>query len=461
MFSLHGLALGACDFCSGGVETLEDVAVSADITSVLVTLPSSYDVQLETYLSTADTADGCPALEIFVWEDGWSVDPVSFSDGQLVVPLSFTCCNYTTGISSTTSRSLLIPASIGAGHTRGTLGIAVGSLVLTYAAAETLPCDYSRQLYVGVTLIVPGSSNAATTTDGFSCEEGCTSNTECALSVRRVADCPVPGRPLTMPSAPPLLAETGHSPEWVSEICGDDSVPPHGTISPESWYAAALGEHASVASFSRASLELMSVGAPPVLLEAVHKSALDEIRHARTAFGLARHFGHTIEGPGALPLPPVLDLSTTLPEIAVRTFHEGCASETLAAALARARLAETEAVEADALRVIVEDEARHAALAWVTIKWAAETGGRGVTSSLAAQRSKLESRASNQTFERDVYRLVIAPWLDSMLQGTWPPSLPDRRESGVIFDTADEILREINKMTAAVVAAFSGTRGNI
>src|SRR5262249_6350017 len=55
----------------------------------------------------------------------------------------------------------------------------------------------------------------------------------------------------------------------------------------EAWTASALFEHASVASFSRVSLELMAAGAPADLVELAHLAALDEIRHARLCFALA------------------------------------------------------------------------------------------------------------------------------------------------------------------------------
>ena len=42
------------------------------------------------------------------------------------------------------------------------------------------------------------------------------------------------------------------------------------------WTRAAQMEHASVAAFSRFSLQLLAVGAPPSLLEDAHRAALDE-----------------------------------------------------------------------------------------------------------------------------------------------------------------------------------------
>ena len=50
------------------------------------------------------------------------------------------------------------------------------------------------------------------------------------------------------------------------------------------------GEHASVASFARHTLQLMTMGAPTTLLIGSQKSALDEIKHAKMCYGIAKSF---------------------------------------------------------------------------------------------------------------------------------------------------------------------------
>ena len=52
----------------------------------------------------------------------------------------------------------------------------------------------------------------------------------------------------------------------------------------------ANGEHASVASFARHTLQLMAMGAPPTLLMGSQKAAMDEIRHAKMCYGIAQTF---------------------------------------------------------------------------------------------------------------------------------------------------------------------------
>jgi hypothetical protein len=136
------------------------------------------------------------------------------------------------------------------------------------------------------------------------------------------------------------------------------------------WLRAALLEHASVASFARFSLELMRYGAPADLLAQSHQAGLDEIEHARLCFALASRYAGTQLGPDELPLGGSIELSTSLADFAEAVALEGCIGETLAAIDAAARLkGTTDPAVATALRVIIDDESRHAMLAWRTIRW--------------------------------------------------------------------------------------------
>ena len=47
------------------------------------------------------------------------------------------------------------------------------------------------------------------------------------------------------------------------------------------WRSNGLAEHASVASFSRHSLQLLALAAPADLVEASHRAAIDEVAHAK------------------------------------------------------------------------------------------------------------------------------------------------------------------------------------
>lgn len=153
----------------------------------------------------------------------------------------------------------------------------------------------------------------------------------------------------------------------------------------EAWARDALLEHASVASFARFSLELLAVGAPPELVEAAHRAAIDEVRHARACFALAGAYRGRPVGPSSFPFEGRVDVSADLAHVAARTVEEGCVGETVAAVLAAEQLAGAAdpAVRA-ALEVIAADEARHAALAWRVVAWAVEAGGERVRAAAAS-----------------------------------------------------------------------------
>lgn len=158
------------------------------------------------------------------------------------------------------------------------------------------------------------------------------------------------------------------------------------------WLADAQLEHASVAAFARASLELLAVGAPAELLAGCAQAGLDEVRHARLCFSLAAAYGGEAMQPG--PLAFALPRAGGLVALACDTFREGCVGETIAAltAMRAARRCEVPAVR-EALAAIAEDEARHAELAWATLAWAVRTGGAEVAEAVAAVAAELRAQA--------------------------------------------------------------------
>jgi hypothetical protein len=152
------------------------------------------------------------------------------------------------------------------------------------------------------------------------------------------------------------------------------------------WLLDACDEYASIAAFARFTMHLVSVGAPPKMIAESQRAALDEIEHARACFALALRYGGRAMGPGTLSLegamPPV-----TLAEIAALTAEEGCVGETLGVLLAEQQLAMTSDPFVRSLLVnahIVEDEARHAELAWRFVAWAVARGGEPVRRAVRA-----------------------------------------------------------------------------
>ncbi len=146
----------------------------------------------------------------------------------------------------------------------------------------------------------------------------------------------------------------------------------------KAWLRDALEEHASIAAFSRLTLYLLSVGAPPDLLIASQRASIDEIQHARSCFALARRCDGRIDGPGPLKVEDaVRDLS--LEELAFLSAQEGCVGETLGVSMAREQFDNaTDPHVRSLLKRLVRDESRHAHLAWRFAAWAIRKGGSPV-----------------------------------------------------------------------------------
>lgn len=138
------------------------------------------------------------------------------------------------------------------------------------------------------------------------------------------------------------------------------------------WLDDALQEHASVAAFARFTMLLLAVGAPPELVGESQRASLDEIRHARDCFALARRYGAKENEPGALGIAGALGNGIVdLRSVVKLAVEEGCVGETLGAAIAEEQL--RVATDPEVRRVlarIARDEARHAELAWKFVAWA-------------------------------------------------------------------------------------------
>jgi hypothetical protein len=160
------------------------------------------------------------------------------------------------------------------------------------------------------------------------------------------------------------------------------------------WLHDALEEHASVAAFARFSILALEVGAPPEIVADSQRASLDEIRHARVCFGLARRYGATHAGPGALRTDDALG-KTSLVELAVLTAQEGCVGETLGALHIERQAALAEAPLQRVLDGIARDEQRHAELAWRFVAWAAQKGGAPLVARVreAIEQASAETRA--------------------------------------------------------------------
>jgi len=146
------------------------------------------------------------------------------------------------------------------------------------------------------------------------------------------------------------------------------------------WARAGCDEHASVAAFSRLSLQLMQLGAPSALLRDVHQAAIDELGHAESCWQLAENFGAPRASVGSFPFHDAVQVNVDLPSLAAAAVREGCLSETLGAHVVSvaAQLAPEADVQATLQRIAVE-EAAHAVLSFRIVAWALQTGGAEVS----------------------------------------------------------------------------------
>jgi hypothetical protein len=202
------------------------------------------------------------------------------------------------------------------------------------------------------------------------------------------------GRPLRDAAGDVVMAETRRRDDWASAAAAASTSGMTAALRTQlgaAWVASAREEHSSVASFARLSLVLLSLGAPADLVRAAHEAALDEIEHARAAFGLASAYLGDGVGPGELAstLPALAEVSFA--SLVTETFVDGCIGETSAAvcAVEAAALARDPVVRR-ILETIAADEQRHAELAWACVAWALREGGDAARRALARAVDRLE-----------------------------------------------------------------------
>ncbi len=193
------------------------------------------------------------------------------------------------------------------------------------------------------------------------------------MSPQRIAS----GRPLVHQGRAVIATRAEHA-AWIDDLSPEVNsidVQTRAALA-QAWLDDALAEHASIASFTRVSMQLLSVGAPPELLEGAHRAAQDEVRHARVCFTLASMYGARWEAPGDLAPDAIRHSTCDRAALAREAILEGCLGEGVAAAVARAS-AETaeDPVVKGVLEGIASDESHHCELAWKILAWCLETGG--------------------------------------------------------------------------------------
>lgn len=228
---------------------------------------------------------------------------------------------------------------------------------------------------------------------------------------------PFLGRPLVADDQARVAEATSRS-DWTIAIMPAISQLPteERAALAEMWARDAASEHASIAAFSRFSLQLMALGAPADLVEAAHLAALDEARHARDAYALASAYAGKEIGPSALDVRGTLDhvADVTLTRLAVETFEHGCVGETIAAWDAREKLAEyNDPTVRDVLARVAADEERHAELAWRAVAWAVRAGGDVAREALEDAFDRISQ--NDAIAAHGLFSSVIAPCAEALL----------------------------------------------
>ena len=166
----------------------------------------------------------------------------------------------------------------------------------------------------------------------------------------------------------------------------------------DAWRENGRTEHASVAAFAKLSMELVALGAPPSLIEAAHKDALDEMRHTELCFSLARDLDGHASGPGAFPAArsrsfPFAPKSVRLAHLAVESLIDGALNEGISVrVVAELSREKTDPRVKVVLEAIARDEGRHAAHGFAVVRWCVEEGGYPVRAALFGALAALPER---------------------------------------------------------------------
>lgn len=210
------------------------------------------------------------------------------------------------------------------------------------------------------------------------------------------------------------------------------------------WRENGRTEHASVAAFARLTLDLVALGAPPSLVSAAQRDALDEIRHAELCFSLARAIDGAAASPASFPAAsrasaPSRIRTVALAELAVSSLVDGALNEGVSARIVSrlARRVEDPAIRA-ILREIAADEGRHAAHGWDVIRFCLTEGGAPVAHALAGAVRALPERLTS----------TLAP---ASRDGAWERwGIPgEALEAAELAKSREEVCRRVAKLLAS------------
>lgn len=223
-----------------------------------------------------------------------------------------------------------------------------------------------------------------------------------ALSIYAMRGMGAPGRPFRLRSKC-LLAAPQERHDWCSGLQPSTENLPTDirSVLSQAWLEIAAAEYASVATFSKLSLQLMALGAPPNLLSACHQAALDEIEHARCCYSLASVYGAQALGPSSFTALNGVQLEkVSLEQLALESLQDGCLMEGYFAAYldAASREALDPELKASLLRMS-QDEARHAQLAWDILSWCLNSQNSNVASAIRKALANLPKNLQIEHYE--------------------------------------------------------------
>ena len=209
--------------------------------------------------------------------------------------------------------------------------------------------------------------------DGNVCGPVVDSDEECCYRITVAFTFCVEGRPFTVDGMA-RLARVKESDGWCDEAfmpTGLDLLnEKHLREIAFKWAEAGTHEHASVASFAKFIMELMSLGAPLHLVQSATNAMHDEIRHARDCFTIASSYAGKKLGPDKVSVDGGLAHVQDEEAILKAAIYEACIGETLAASVARWMA--PKAID-DHVREIFEqismEEGSHAQLGWEFVQW--------------------------------------------------------------------------------------------
>jgi len=199
------------------------------------------------------------------------------------------------------------------------------------------------------------------------------------ITVREYPDC-VHGRPYMQEEGPVVAHLKRQKGSWRRN---EQSIIFHNTSARRQagtfYLESAQYEHASVASFNRFVLELMKFGAPAHLIQQAQLAAMDEIRHAQSAFAIANELLNDQFQPDKMDL--TMKLADNLYDFAAAVLEEAAINETLAVLLAAEQLRiVTCPMIKEYLQEVVREESQHSELAFMTLRWCIEKGGEEIRS---------------------------------------------------------------------------------